>query len=197
MEKTIKIPKFDHNAKDIAKCFGLSLYQKQFISHAIIFAILSNKMIAEHLFDDPKDAPDDLITFSGQLEKALSLVDNDLERAFLLVVYQSAHTSVNFQLFLQKDMENEEPKKKGSIEDTMKTLIGQLLTSSLDKAKQYIKEVNYDFEKYISKACPRDKEAEIEADMEKSERDKETDDLLKGLFGNDMDDFDPNDDNDY
>ncbi len=183
METTINIPKMNHKQKDMARVFGLSLFQKQYVTHVLVFTVISSRLLVDHIFgNDLDDAPLDLVTESGHLEKALSLLTNDKERAFCMFIFQTFHKNLNLHMKIVEELENQEVKKDQSIGDTMKTLIGQLATKPIDVACKYIKECEYDFDKYIAKACPKDKEAEIEAMMEKIEN-FNVEDFLGGMYG--------------
>ena len=57
----------------------------------VFFSCFSNYFIIKDLFDDENDAPKSLNTVTGDLEKALKLTCNEMEKDYLLLTFKNYH----------------------------------------------------------------------------------------------------------
>jgi hypothetical protein len=91
---------FDHEANNIHEGLHVPENIKTLVREKIIFSSMSNTLQAWELFEDEDDAPKELRTVTGDLSKALSLIDNDLEYSFMLLTFHDLHH--NCKMFLAK-----------------------------------------------------------------------------------------------
>lgn len=92
--------KFNHEARNIHEGLLIPDDIKNLVREKILFSSISNALQAWELFEDEEDAPTELRTVTGDLSKALSLVDNELEYDYMLFSFQDLHH--NCKMFLSK-----------------------------------------------------------------------------------------------
>lgn len=82
---------FNHEEKKINRAVGVpdKIYEK--VKDIVFFSTFSNYFIIKDLFDDENDAPKSLNTVTGDLEKALNLTCNEMEKDYLLLTFKNYH----------------------------------------------------------------------------------------------------------
>jgi hypothetical protein len=108
---------FDHEETKINRAVGVSDEMYERVKNIVFFSTFSNYFIKEDLFDDENDVPKSLNTVTGDLEKALKLTSNDMEKDYLLLNFKNYHemaleTIAKYQLLNRLD---ETEKKKISL----------------------------------------------------------------------------------
>ena len=68
--------KFNHEGKTLAESMGIDLERRYELEAIVIYNMLIVEIMARKLFDNPKDAPRNLTTKSGVLEKILDYSRN-------------------------------------------------------------------------------------------------------------------------
>lgn len=175
--------KLNHSEDALHKAFGLSFYRKQVVCNAILFETIANQLLARDLFDDIKEAPLDMTTMTGILQKSMSHFTNINEIGFLMVIYGDMYQGINHSVLdilegrkptgmrgTTRIVTNLDDKIDGKDEDMsrIKKILGKLvdeLKSKFDPIKsaiKFVKECDYDYDKFIAKVCPEDKCDEIE-----------------------------------
>lgn len=79
--------KFNHEGKSLAEAMGIDEERKYELEAIVIYNMLIVEIMARKLFDNPKDAPRNLTTKSGVLEKILDYADTDAEAIYLTYEY--------------------------------------------------------------------------------------------------------------
>lgn len=175
--------KFQHDVENIPQALGLSKEVEHKCIEMIIFSTISNLYLAEELFDDLKDAPKSLTTLTGDLEKALSLCSNELEKSYMLFMFKQV-CEICKEMMAKQHMLN----KMTGVDKEKAELLFKLLDLKVDEhAKEQeteayltpsmvlnrmkmVKKSRYDFQKYLSLL---------------NNNDNNIDDILKKVFGDD------------
>lgn len=79
--------KFNHEGKTLAESMGIDEERKHELEATVIYNMLIVEIMARKLFDNPKDAPRNLTTKSGVLEKILDYADTEAEAIYLTYEY--------------------------------------------------------------------------------------------------------------
>lgn len=79
--------KFNHEGKSLADAMGIDLERRYELEAIVIYNMLIVEIMAKKLFDNPEDAPRNLTTKSGVLEKILDYADIDAEAIYLTYEY--------------------------------------------------------------------------------------------------------------
>ena len=153
---------FQHNADKINTALGISNELEKKCSEIIYFSAMSNHYISEELFDNRADAPRSLTTMTGDLEKALSLCSNGIERSYLLFIFNHRHDLAIDALAKHKilnemtglDRKRAELTMKMmelKIEEKAEELCGDcVLPSEMFKKMEIVQKSRYSFEKYLN-----------------------------------------------
>ena len=154
--------KFQHNAEKLYDAFGMSEAFDKKCREIIHFAAISNHLIAEELFDDRADAPRSLTTLTGDLEKAISLCQNQDEVNYVLFNFNQFHDMAMDTLAKHKLLSELDGIKKEKLNVLLKMMEIKLKEEAEDSSLQMIspmdmmnkvdliKQSKHDFEKYLS-----------------------------------------------
>lgn len=82
---------FDHTDSNFHNALGVSSETDNKIVEIVFFSAISNHLLGRELFDNEDDIPKSLMTVTGDLEKSLKYVNNQLERDYLLLVFRKFH----------------------------------------------------------------------------------------------------------
>jgi len=158
METTFK---FSHDENTIQKALGLPQDVDAKCCEIIFFSTLSNHLMAKELFDDVEEAPKSLITKTGDLQKCLSLCSNELEKDYVLLMFNQLHEmtlqSIAKHIVFEK-MEGEDKRKLSLMMELMEIKIKEvaekekaehILPTEIFKKIDLVKKSRYNFEKYL------------------------------------------------
>jgi hypothetical protein len=84
------LQKFNHEKENIHEALCLSDDVKNVVREKIFFSTFSTALAAEELFDSIDDAPSQLTTVTGILEKVIGLV-SDTEYDYMLLTFYNWH----------------------------------------------------------------------------------------------------------
>lgn len=87
----LKSQKFDHLSKEINRAINVSDDTMLLCRERIFFAHFSNSLQAIELFENIEDAPKQLTTVTGDLEKTLTMVSEELEYEYTLLYFLNYH----------------------------------------------------------------------------------------------------------
>jgi len=161
-----KVFQFNHEAENLQNALSISNETNKKIQEIILYSSATNYLLGRELFDNDNERPKQLTTVTGDLEKALSFVETEEEKAYLLLKFQSlqelmvecigkyrmlmdAKTSTQrnkagmiIQLLSLK-MEEQLEEKDAEIKEHFISPIGLL------NRIRFVKESRYDFKKYL------------------------------------------------
>lgn len=78
---------FNHDEDNFHLALGISDETKNICRERIFFAIFSNSLQADELFDDVDDVPKEFRTVTGDLQRLLSMITNPVEYEYTLLTF--------------------------------------------------------------------------------------------------------------
>ena len=79
--------KFDHSAGNVQAALSIPDHRSDVLDAKVLFNIINQAVMVNKLFDDPDDAPSNLSTKTGVIEKILDEAKTDNERVYLVWEY--------------------------------------------------------------------------------------------------------------
>lgn len=79
--------KFDHTMENMGLALGISDERADELDGTIFFTMIDQTKMVESLFDDPDDAPLNLVTKTGLMETLFEHSKNEAERIYLTFEY--------------------------------------------------------------------------------------------------------------
>lgn len=79
--------KFDHSAGNVQAALSIPDHRSDVLDAKVLFNIINQAIMVSKLFDDPDDAPSNLRTKTGVIEKILDEAKSDNERVYLVWEY--------------------------------------------------------------------------------------------------------------
>lgn len=79
--------KFDHSAGNVQAALSIPDHRSDVLDAKVLFNIINQAIMVSKLFDDPDDAPSNLRTKTGVIEKILDEAKTDNERVYLVWEY--------------------------------------------------------------------------------------------------------------
>lgn len=109
-----KVLSFKHDSDNLQVAMGLPEGIDNKCREIVHFSTFTNYFIKSEFFDNEDDAPNNLLTQTGVLEKALSLCENDQEEVYTMFVFKDAHNHCKQALgaFTQFEEEKDEKERK-------------------------------------------------------------------------------------
>jgi len=78
---------FNHSGGTLAEAMGIHVERKYELEGIVIYTMLIVEIMSRKLFDNPKEAPRNLCTKSGVLEKVLEYAESQAEAIYLTYEY--------------------------------------------------------------------------------------------------------------
>lgn len=148
------LPKFDHSGTNLEKSLSLTQKETHYVKNAIVFESLACPMLVGELFNEEEDAPLDMRSMTGILERVNGHMRNANEQMYMFMIFGDGyyHIQETIEESHNKVKEAEEKGKKAdtnSLEDLLQTNDSNP-SVPLANSIEAIRKCNYDFEKYIS-----------------------------------------------
>lgn len=152
---------FNHNASDIATAMDISNLTERKCRERVMFCSFSNFVQVDELYDSREDAPKELTTFTGDLQRCLSMITDPIEYQYTLLVFmglqrQCLKYSALFDI-LEKDTDNKAEKNKREL---LRSLLefaasdneedSQFGPSNMLKRIKLIKQSHHNFDTYMN-----------------------------------------------
>lgn len=153
---------FQHNASKVAQALGVNPQTEDRCIEIINFCTISNYLISHEMFDDRDDAPNNLTTLSGDLEKALSLVSNQEEKDYVLFMFRTLHDAVQATIAkyeVLNELQGVDKKKAELVlqmielkleEKTEEDRDNYITPSSMFNRIKIVQQSNYNFQTYLT-----------------------------------------------
>lgn len=148
---------YNHSEDTISDSIGLDKDELLYSKLAIIFSVMSPRVLADELFDDDDEIPENMKSVSGCVELLMSLMKNEKMVVFSLLHFTQLYEKLssglallNHKVDVDKLMESDDD-EKGKMDDIMKAVKNLALKVSLAPVKilvEHIKEANGDFNKF-------------------------------------------------
>lgn len=81
--------KFNHDVKTMSEALNISDERRHYLHAVVLFNMVYQNIMVTSLFDEPDDAPANLRTKSGCLERMLEAAENEAERVYITWEYAS------------------------------------------------------------------------------------------------------------
>lgn len=121
--------KFNHETDSFHESLGISNEIRTRCRERIFFTSLSNAFQREELFEDPDDAPRELHTVSGDMQRLLQSITDQLEYEYTLLIFSSYQRMAKESFAYYKHMRD----SKVSKEDKLKSMIIELIEEMRSK----------------------------------------------------------------
>jgi hypothetical protein len=172
--------KFDHTQTDFSACLGLSKYEMHYVKAAIVFETIASATKVVEFYDSPKDAPQELTTISGNLERCLKHCKTDGQKIYLLLHFQAGHRGTHEALEEASKSSKKESMLKGDdLGSVLKSLVDVLKSEGMRHTIAQIRKCNYDFDKFVETTLPEEGFAKDKDSF------KDIDDMLNDILGKD------------
>lgn len=148
---------YNHSKDTISDSIGLDKDELLYSKLAIIFSVMSPRILADELFDDDDEIPENMKSVSGSVELLMSLMKNEKMVVFSLLHFTQLYEKLSSGLALLNNKVNvdelmeSDDDEKGKMDDIMKAVKNLALKVSLAPVKllvEHIKEANGDFNKF-------------------------------------------------
>ena len=96
--------KFDHTAGNINRSLNISDERCDELDALVIYNIINQGMMIRQLFDNPDDAPANMRTKTGVLERCFESTANEAERVYLVWEYAKIDMRIDKDVKLQAIM---------------------------------------------------------------------------------------------
>lgn len=163
---------FDHTASCLAEAIGVTNSMRITSREKIFFATIANYLQGRELYEDPEEIPAEFHTKTGDLSRALKLIDNQLEYEYSLITFmrfqEMAQEVCKKHNFLNSSEVSESDKSKLKIVDTLKDMmlqhqliekkeenpfeakdVNQILPSNLMQRIDLVKQSQYNWNTYF------------------------------------------------
>lgn len=87
--------KFDHTQSSINLALGIDDERSNELDALIFFKLIDQRVMAESLFDDPKDAPVNMRSKTGLLESVFESTKNECERIYVTFEYSKVEQNMD------------------------------------------------------------------------------------------------------
>ena len=155
--------KMNHDNDTITGVLAMTKEETLKVKAAMIFSILSPKVLSDSLFDDESEVPANMKTKSGSIEAMLSLCDNDAMVAFGLLNFINLEESLSEGYYLVKnskkidELVNDE---KDGFKKALKMMAIQVKLKPISLLIDDIKNSNGNFIEFYNKIKPHLESAE-------------------------------------
>jgi hypothetical protein len=191
--------KFNHETDSFHESLGIPGDIRTKCRERVFFTAISNAFQREELFEDPDDAPKELRTVSGDLQRCLQSITDQLEYEYTLMIFtgyqRMAKEIFGYYKHLQENQDNKEDRLKSMIielvsemrskheedeEDEEDAPIDKLDKKSMMKRISFVKKSHHNFDTYMN-MLRRWADGNNSNNTEKK---PDIDDLLRKLFSN-------------
>lgn len=191
---------FNHETENFHESLGISDEVRVRCRERIFFNTFSNALQRLELFEDDDDAPKELRTVSGDLQRCLRTITDQLEYEYTLMIFNNtqrmAMESFAYYRHMLESHDNREDRIKLKIMELVEEMrgskddddededpISRLNKKSMMKRIKLVKQSHYNFDTYLN-MLNRWANGNTQDFTEKK---PDIDDLLRNLFSNDED----------
>lgn len=178
----------NHEVDNFHEALGITDYTRTKCRERIFFSAISNALQRDELFEDEDDAPKDMRTVTGDLQRCLRLITDPLEYEYTLLIFQPSQRTAMKSVALYLAMKDRRIDK----EDILKIKLFDLLEKMHDKDQNDEDDepqIDMIDRKTMMKRCELVKNSHYNFDtyMNMLKRwanstDSDVDDLLKNIF---------------
>jgi hypothetical protein len=189
----LKNREFNHSKDHFHDAMNIPSYTRTRCRERIFFAAFSNALQRQDLFEDEEDAPKEMSTVTGDLQRTLSMITDDLEYEYTLLTFYG-HQKLAMEAFgrykyLNSKDQSKEDKLKLSIINLIQELkdrdddddskeeedeLDNVTVNTVIKRISIVKDSHYNFETYLKQLTQKL--------SSRPDSDFNVDDFLKNIF---------------
>lgn len=189
----LKNREFNHSKDHFHDAMNIPSYTRTRCRERIFFAAFSNALQRQDLFEDEEDAPKEMSTVTGDLQRTLSMITDDLEYEYTLLTFYG-HQKMAMEAFgrykyLNSKDQSKEDKLKLSIINLIQELkdrdddddskeeedeLDNVTVNTVIKRISIVKDSHYNFETYLKQLTQKL--------SSRPDSDFNVDDFLKNIF---------------
>jgi hypothetical protein len=161
----------DHHIDNIQKALGVPHDLVISSREKVIFTTISNALFVEEMYEKSSDAPKSLTTITGDLQKCITMMENELEYEIMLLMFMHYHEAAIAAFRHYNSFESEEdPELKKKYELFKKLMEVKKLMSddeqddeendpfaltkfNMIERVKFVKSSNYNFQKYMEQVA--------------------------------------------
>ena len=189
----LKDREFNHSKDHFHEAMNIPSYMRTKCRERIFFTSFSNALQREELFEDINDAPSDMHTVTGDLQRCLKMITDPLEYEYTLLTFyghqRMAQEAYKKYSFLNSNEQSKEDKLKLSIINLIQELkandedddepkeedeIDNITSNTAMKRISIVKDSQYNFDTYL-KLLTKKLSSRPDSDFN-------VDDFLKDIF---------------
>lgn len=188
----LKDREFNHSKDAFHEAMNIPSYVRTKCRERIFFSSISNALQRIELFEDEDDAPKDMSTVTGDLQRCLKMISDPLEYEYTLLTFyghqRMAMEAFGRYKFLNSKDQSKEDKLKLSIinliqelksnddddDDEEEDAVDKLNSSTLTERINIVKQSQYNFDTYLKLV--------IKKLSTRGDSDFNVDDFLKDVF---------------
>lgn len=187
----LKNREFNHSKDHFHDAMNIPSYTRTRCRERIFFAAFSNALQRQELFEDEEDAPKEMSTVTGDLQRTLSMITDELEYEYTLLTFYG-HQKIAMEAFGRyKYLNSKDQSKEDKLKLSIINLIQELKDRDDDDAEQedeldnvtvntvikrisIVKDSHYNFETYLKQLTQKL--------SSRPDSDFNVDDFLKNIF---------------
>jgi hypothetical protein len=189
----LKNREFNHSKDHFHDAMNIPSYTRTRCRERIFFAAFSNALQRQELFEDEDDAPKEMSTVTGDLQRTLSMITDELEYEYTLLTFYG-HQKLAMEAFgrykyLNSKDQSKEDKLKLSIINLIQELkdrdddddskeeedeLDNVTVNTVIKRISIVKDSHYNFETYLKQLTQKL--------SSRPDSDFNVDDFLKNIF---------------
>lgn len=165
----LKEREFNHSKDQFHEAMNIPSYVRTKCRERIFFSSMSNALQRKELFEDEEDAPKDMSTVTGDLQRCLRMITDPLEYEYTLLTFyghqRMAMEAYGKYKFLNSNEQSKEDKLKLSIINLIQELksndddddedsheedeIDKITVNTVMKRVSIVKDSHYNFDTYL------------------------------------------------
>lgn len=190
----LKDREFNHSKDHFHEAMNIPSYMRTKCRERIFFTSFSNALQRKELFEDEDDAPKDMSTVTGDLQRCLKMITDPLEYEYTLLTFyghqRMAMEAYGKYKFLNSNEQSKEDKLKLSIINLIQELksndddddedsheedeIDKITVNTVMKRVSIVKDSHYNFDTYLKMVTKKL--------SSRPDGDFNVDDFLKDIF---------------
>lgn len=167
---------FQHGKDEVSDSFSLTKNEATRVKLIIVFETIASDMKVKEFFTTPEEAPIELSSISGMLERCLELCPSMSMKAYLLLMFRDTYSSIQ-DLIDSIETCSPKAKKLNPLHQALYKVMQELKKAGFDQLRDVIKKTKYDFERFYKEVAPDGSDDHIHGAAEDVNR------FLGGLLG--------------
>ena len=140
----LKTREFNHSKDHFHEAMNIPSYIRTKCRERIFFAAFSNALQRQELFEDVEDAPKEMSTVTGDLQRTLSMITDELEYEYTLLTFYG-HQKLAMEAFGRyKYLNSKDQSKEDKLKLSIINLIQELKDRSDDEDENTVEEDEID-----------------------------------------------------